>query len=102
MAPSNEKLDLILDLPGRDFDWSSGFESAVHMDADAGTWFCEMRIRLIALAKSPPKTGTRWRINLYRCDRANRAFLAWNPTLTGTFHVPERFGNLEFTSPEAP
>ena len=38
-----------------------------------------------------------WRINLYRCDYANNAFLAFNPALTGTFHTPERFGILEFT-----
>jgi hypothetical protein len=58
-------------------------------------WNCEWRIPLSALAPSPPKPGDRWRINFYRCDRANHAFLAWNPTLSGTFHVPERFGAVE-------
>ena len=55
-----------------------------------------MRIPLKALASSAPQAGTRWRINFFRCDRANKAALAWNPTLTGSFHVPERFGVLEF------
>jgi hypothetical protein len=36
-------------------------------------------------------------VNLYRCDRANGAFLAWNPTLQGSFHAPERFGFLVFS-----
>ena len=41
--------------------------------------------------------GARWRINLYRCDRAKNAFLAWSPTLSaGGFHEPEKFGILEF------
>ena len=30
-------------------------------------------------------------------DRANKAFLAWSPTLTGGFHEPAKFGVLEFT-----
>jgi hypothetical protein len=55
-----------------------------------------MRIPLRALAETSPKTGTQWRLNLFRGDVANAAYLAWNPTLTGTFHVPERFGVLEF------
>jgi hypothetical protein len=35
-------------------------------------------------------------VNLYRIDRAHGAFLAMNPTLTGTFHAADRFGWLEF------
>ena len=96
VAPSNEKLDLILKLPERDFEWSSGFESAVHIDEAKKVWQCEMRIPMAKLAASKPSPGTHWRINFYRCDRDNRAFLAWNPTLTGSFHAPERFGILEF------
>ncbi len=96
VAPTNEKLDLILKLPERDFEWSSGFESAVRVDEANKIWECEMRIPMNKLAAGAPKVGTRWRINLYRCDRANQAFLAWNPTLTGSFHAPERFGYLDF------
>jgi hypothetical protein len=43
-----------------------------------------------------PQTGARWRLNFFRCDRANNAFLAWNPALDGSFHTPERFGVMEF------
>jgi hypothetical protein len=32
VAPTNERLDLSLDLPNRDFAWNSGFESAVKAD----------------------------------------------------------------------
>src|SRR6185436_15633397 len=96
VAPTNEKLDLKLALPERDFDWSSRFESAIAVDRKAKVWNCEMRIPLTALADKKPTRGSRWRINLYRCDRSHNAFLAWSPTVTGNFHVPEKFGTLEF------
>ncbi len=96
VAPTNEKLDLLLHLPERDFAWSSRFESAVRIDHRAQVWRCELRIPLEALSPVQPQPGTRWRLNFFRCDRANEAFLAWNPTLTGSFHVPERFGVLTF------
>jgi len=96
IAPTNEKLDLILNLPDRDFDWESGFESAIKTNEQARVWTAEVRIPLSKLSSSKPEPGTRWRLNLYRCDRANNAFLAWNPTLQGSFHAPERFGTLLF------
>ncbi len=50
-----------------------------------------------SLADTKPRPGARWHLNLYRCDRANQAFLAWSPALAGGFHTPEKFGVLEFT-----
>ena len=97
VAPTNERLDLMLPgLPARDFGWNSGFESRVRIDPKSRVWSCEMRIPLKALNDQPPSAGTRWLLNLYRCDRAHQAFLAWNPTLQGSFHHPGRFGYLEF------
>jgi hypothetical protein len=96
VAPTNERLDLTLDLPERDFVWSSRFQTAVKVNRRAKVWTCEMRIPLHALAAARPEAGTRWRLNLYRCDRDHKAFLAWSPTLRGSFHVPEKFGVLEF------
>jgi predicted TIM-barrel fold metal-dependent hydrolase len=96
VAPTNERLDLRLRLPERDFEWQSGFESAVAIDEASRTWRCVMRIPLASLSAAQPESGTRWRFNLFRCDRAHNAFLAWNPTLSGTFHVPEKFGMLAF------
>jgi predicted TIM-barrel fold metal-dependent hydrolase len=94
VAPTNEKLDLSLQLPERDFNWNSGFQSAVQTGDNV--WTCEVRIPLTALADAQPAAGSRWRLNLFRCDRAHQAFLAWSPTLAGSFHEPERFGTLEF------
>lgn len=96
VAPTNERLDLWLDLPAKDFNWTSGFESATRVSTRPRVWTCEMRIPLAALSSAPPRVGTCWRLNLLRCDYANKAFLAWSPTLRGTFHVPEKFGTLEF------
>jgi len=96
VAPSNERLDLSVNLPDRDFAWESHFLSAVKVNQKENVWDCEIRIPLSALGEARPAGGTKWRINLYRCDIANKASLAWNPCLTQTFHTPERFGVLEF------
>jgi len=95
-APNGERLDLVLDLPEKDFAWSSGMESAVSIDEPARVWRAEVRIPLKALASTRPQPGVRWRINLFRHDTANHGFLAFSPTLTGSFHTPERFGWIEF------
>lgn len=96
VAPTNERLELMLNLPAKDFEWDSQFQSATRIDKKTGIWTCEMRIPLKALGPATPAVGARWRLNLYRADRAHHAFLAWNPTLTNTAHTPERFGTLEF------
>lgn len=97
VSPTNERLDVRVHLPNYDFEWSSHFESATRVDDKKKHWTAEMRIPWSALSETKPSAGTRWRINLYRCDYANKAFLAWNPTLNGSFHIPERFGVLEFS-----
>lgn len=96
VSPTNERLDVKVDLPEKDFGWNSGFESAVRINKQSGTWSCEMRIPMQALRQSPPRVGERWRLNMFRGDRANHAAMAWSPTLTGSFHEPTRFGFLEF------
>jgi hypothetical protein len=94
VSPTNERLDV--KLPEKDFAWSSGFESATRVDRERRRWTAELRIPLSALGETRPRRGTRWRVNLYRCEYANKAFLAFSPTLVGTFHAPEKFGMLEF------
>lgn len=96
VAPTGETLDLTLDLPKRDFLWSSGMESAVRLDRRAKLWTTEVRIPLAALAPAVPRVGTRWRANFYRHSTKEGAFLGWHPTADGSAHVPARFGWLEF------
>jgi len=96
VAPTGEQLDLLIGGPGKSLEWNSGFQSAVKANTRKKVWTTEMRIPLSALSDTPPKAGTRWRLNLYRHDRAHKTFLAWSPTLTRTAHTPEKFGVLEF------
>jgi hypothetical protein len=96
VAPTNERIDLSLAGGKSDFEWTSHFESAVKVNEEKKVWTVELRIPLSALSDTKPQAGTRWRLNLYRSDRAAGVFLAWNPTLTASAHTPERFGILEF------
>jgi hypothetical protein len=96
VSPNGEQLDLELGGQTKGLDWNSGFESAVKVDNKAKVWVVEMRIPLKALSDMTPDKGTRWRLNLYRHDRAHNSFLAWSPTATSTAHTPEKFGYLEF------
>ncbi len=98
VAPTGEKIDLLLDLPHKDFLWESGFETAVHVDKQAKLWTTEIRIPLTAFGKEKPKPGDRWRINFYRFSTSENRFLAWNPTGRFNAHIPEKFGVLVFGS----
>ncbi len=95
-APTGEQLDLKLDLPARDFAWSSGMQSVVKVDEAAKVWRVEVRIPLGTISGTAPAAGTRWRLNLFRCDKKAGAGLAFSPALKGSFHQPDRFGWLEF------
>jgi predicted TIM-barrel fold metal-dependent hydrolase len=96
VAPTGEKLDLILAAGKSDFDWSSGFEAASVVDKPNHRWTVEMRIPMKAFKDAPPQPGEEWRFNLYRIDRDHKAFLALNPTLRGSYHTPSRFTPLVF------
>lgn len=96
VAPTNERLDVLLNLPGKDFGWDGRAQSAVKVDKKRKVWTVEWRMPLEVLSAVKPAPGTRWRLNLYRCDKANNAYLAWSPVLKNSFHTPEKFGVLEF------
>lgn len=92
-APTGEKLDLYIGGAKDALGWDSGFETKVKV-ADHTMWV-EMKIPLEKMTQGVPEVGTKWRVNFYRIDRAHKAFLAWNPTLTQTYHTPARFGWME-------
>ncbi len=101
VAPTGEWLDLaIRQLPDRrETDWTyhSGATFAARTTRNSITSM--IRVPWPALGGAP-KPGARWRANLYRCigTGATRGYLAWQPTLTSepSFHVPQRFGWVEF------
>jgi len=96
VAPTNERLDVLLNLPEKSFAWDGRAQSVVKVDRKRKVWTVEWRMPLEVLSTTKPARGTRWRLNLYRCDKANNAYMAWNPVLKGSFHTPEKFGVLEF------
>jgi Carbohydrate family 9 binding domain-like len=104
VAPNNQWLDLEIDkdkTPFNDASWNSGFEHSTRIDAKRHVWTCEMRISLASLGVTRLAPGTEWRINLFRADGrgspAERRLMAWSTIPEGhTFHVPSRFGILEF------
>jgi hypothetical protein len=98
--PLNAVLDLVLRRTRsgyrKDFQWRcEDFRSAVRRD-DTG-WSAEFAIPFRSLGNAAPR-GT-WRANFYRIDRPENApweLSAWSPTGMEQFHVPQRFGFLEF------
>jgi hypothetical protein len=113
--PLNALLDLTISKPytvkGRaNFGWNiEGLHSAVRVDGtindasdtDRG-WSAEMVIPLAALEKLGPaaKAGARWRMEMARVlgpeGNAGREHWTWAPTGEISFHMPEKWGWLEF------
>lgn len=100
-APTEEWLDLAIRWrpDGRETDWDfrSGMETAALVRE--GSLTIAMRIPWSGLGRAP-RSGDRWRANLFRCigSGETRGYLAWLPTRTEepSFHVPQKFGWLEF------
>jgi alpha-galactosidase len=102
IAPTGERLDLqIHQTPEKrktNFDYDSGMQSAAKIEKDK--ILMAMKIRWEAFGKTP-RANDVWKGNLFRCvgSGATRGYLAWQPTQTAqpNFHVPEAFGEFEFT-----
>ena len=100
--PLNAVCDLVLrrNRSGylKDFGWHcEGLRTSVAQTP--GYWSVEMAIPFASLAVAPPPAGRMWRANFFRIDRpksAPRELSAWSPTGLPLFHVPEKFGFLEF------
>ena len=58
-----------------------------------------MKIPWSAFGESSPATGKTFRVNFFRGQGplANKKEITWQPTMSKTFHVPERFGLLRLT-----
>ena len=101
--PLNAVLDLVLrrNRSGykKDFAWQcENLRTCVRREAAA--WSAEMAIPFRSLAAAPPQPGDKWRGNFARIDRPPgipRELTAWSPTGFANFHVPERFGVIEFS-----
>jgi hypothetical protein len=82
----------------KDFRWQcNGLGTMARIFA--GGWAAELRIPFTSVAAAAPVPGNRWRVNFTRIDRPQgspRELSAWSPTGLAQFHVPEKFGVLEF------
>lgn len=100
--PLNAVCDLVLRRTShgyrKSFAWHcEGMRTAVARHPDF--WLTEIKIPWLSLGAIEPAPGQPWRANFCRIDRpenASRELTAWSPTGRPLFHVPPRFGWLDF------
>jgi len=115
VSPNNVIVDLAVFRRGGKshelFCWDCpDLQTAVQVDGKVNSfdgtdtsWTTEIAIpfdQCMTAPHIPPQNGDRWRANFYRIDRAHDAdeYSAWSPTGEIQFHMPNRFGNLVFSS----
>jgi len=101
VSPQGEWVDLDIDLKKPHHEdgwiWNSGFEVLAKIDAQKHIWYAAMRIPYSAIDTRPAVPGNTLRINLFRSGGPpTRPYgITWQPTMSKTFHVPEKFGLLK-------
>jgi hypothetical protein len=101
VSPQGEWIDLDIDLnkPHHEdgWTWNSGFEKKVRIDSTNKRWYAAMRIPLSAIDKRKAAAGHTFRMNLFLSEGApaNHHEVTWQPPMSNTFHVPEKFGLLK-------
>ena len=101
LSPRNEWVDLDIDLHKPHHEngwlWNSGFEHTTRIDEQKHVWYAALRIPFSALDSRRPAAGKTFRVNFYRTDGAekNAQEIMWQPVMSNTFHVPEKFGVLK-------
>lgn len=102
VSPQAEWVDLDIDLnrkqSSHDWKWNSGFKVAARIDRKKKIWYGVMRIPFTAIDPHAPKAGTLLRINLFRSQGPHHNEVVWQPTMSDTFHVPARFGQLKLVN----
>jgi len=104
VSPQNEWVDLDIDLhkPHHEegWKWNSGFEHLARIDEAQHTWYAALRIPFAALGVGSVTPGTRFRVNFYRTEGPPQSAteIMWQPVMSKTFHVPERFGLLQLVA----
>jgi hypothetical protein len=100
VSPQRERIDLDinLDLPDHTvgWTWNSGFQVDARIDPKAKIWYAAMRIPFAAIDRRRPAAGRTFRANLFRSQGPpdRRRSIVWQPPMTDSFHVPEKFGVL--------
>jgi hypothetical protein len=100
VSPQSEWVDLDIDLdhphPEGGWLWNSNFTVSARIDRGLHTWYGFMRIPYAAIDTRPAAAGNKLRVNFFRCEGngPGRIYLTWQPSMSETFHVPEKFGVL--------
>ena len=100
VSPQGEWVDLDIDRstdpPNHDVSWNSGYEVKARLDQEKKIWYGEMRIPMAKIDQRKPSIGNTMRVNFYRIQGPGpkRKHIAWQPTNSATYHVPESFGTL--------
>lgn len=98
VSPQGEWVDLDIDLtkPHHEggWTWNSGFEAQARIDHEKHVWYAAMRIPFTAIDSRTPAVGNTLRINLFLSEGPPKGHqeIMWQPSMSKTFHVPERFG----------
>jgi hypothetical protein len=101
ISPQGEWMDLDINLHNPNHEegwvWNSGFEHIVRVDRENHVWYAAIRIPIEAIDSRRPQAGNSFRVNLFLSQGPPEGHkeLAWQPPMSNTFHVPERFGLLE-------
>ena len=74
-----------------------GFEVLAKIDSQKHVWYAAMRIPFRAIDSRTPAIDNTLRINLFRSGGppTHPYGIAWQPTMSKTFHVPEKFGLIK-------
>jgi len=104
VSPQNEWIDLDVDLHKPHHEegwvWNSNFQHLARVDRKRHIWYAAMKIPFAALDTPSPQAGTRFRINLFRTEgsRDHSVEVLWQPTMSETFHEPDKFGLLRLVA----
>jgi hypothetical protein len=104
VSPQGEWIDLDVNLrhPHHEdgWTWNSGFEAVARIDQQKRVWYAAMRIPLAAIDTRPAVAGNTLRLNLFRSQGPAEHLheITWQPPMSQTFHVPEKFGLLKLAS----
>jgi Carbohydrate family 9 binding domain-like len=104
VSPHNEWIDLDVDLHKPHHEegwvWNSGFEHKARIDEKKHVWYAALKIPFSALDALHAAAGMTFRTNLYRTEGPpdHTSDIVWQPTMSETFHVPEKFGLLKLVA----
>jgi Carbohydrate family 9 binding domain-like len=101
ISPQGEWIDLDINLnrpkDSHDWMWNSGFTVAARIDPRTHRWYGFMKIPYSSVDSRPASAGNLLRVNFFLSEGAGASHeqIAWQPTHSPSFHVPEVFGKLK-------